>query len=65
MADMNQPARKVFNSQVTNIRGWKELEKGGHFLAWEAAEVLAKDVNAAFQSEEVQKIFGRSTSSKM
>jgi len=49
---------------VTDIRSWRVLEKGGHFLAWEAPEVLAKDVNAAFQTEEVQKMFGM-TPSKM
>lgn len=62
---LKQPVRKAFELQVTKIRGWKVLDKGGHFLAWEAPEVLAKDVDAAFQSEEVQKLFGRSSSSKM
>jgi pimeloyl-ACP methyl ester carboxylesterase len=55
--EIHWPAQKVFEWQVTNIRAWKVLEKGGHFLAWEAPDVLAKDVDQAFQSEEVQNLF--------
>lgn len=60
-----QPAKKVFEHQVTNIRSWRVLDKGGHFLAWEAPEVLAKDVNAAFQTEEIKKLFDNTASSKI
>lgn len=52
-----QPAKKLFAHQLIKIRSWRVLDKGGHYLAWEAPEVLAKDVNEAFQTDEVQKLF--------
>lgn len=55
--EIHWPARRLLEHQVTNIRSWKVLEKGGHFLAWEAPDVLAHDINEAFQTEEVIKIF--------
>jgi hypothetical protein len=38
-----------------NVSSWNVLERGGHFLAAEAPDVLAKDMNRHFSSEEVQR----------
>jgi len=40
--------------QLTDIRSWQVLEKGGHFLALEAPEVLAKDMDNFFQTDEIR-----------
>lgn len=31
--EIHWPVRKVFDMQLTDIRSWKVLKKGGHFLA--------------------------------
>jgi hypothetical protein len=38
-----------------NVSSWNVLERGGHFLAAEAPDVLAKDMDRHFGSEEVQR----------
>jgi epoxide hydrolase len=38
-----------------NVSSWNVLERGGHFLAAEAPDLVAKDVDRHFSSEEVKK----------
>jgi hypothetical protein len=38
----------------TNVSSWNVLEQGGHFLAAEVPDVLARDLDRHFSSEEVK-----------
>ena len=40
------------------------LEKGGHFLALEAAQTLADDMDKHFQTDEIRSLLGLQTSAK-
>jgi len=51
--------------QLSDIRSWTVLQKGGHFLAAEAPEILAADMNKHFQTDEIKKLLGLSSQSKM
>jgi pimeloyl-ACP methyl ester carboxylesterase len=40
--------RKWMERRCSNIVHWNEMEKGGHFAAWEQAEAFVKELRAAF-----------------
>jgi len=56
--EIHWPAKKAFELQLTDIRSWSVLEKGGHFLAAEAPDVLAADMNKHFDNDEIRKLVG-------
>ena len=33
-----------------NLIYWNEVDKGGHFAAWEQPDILADEIRAAFRS---------------
>ena len=45
-----RPSRRWAEKQFTDIRYWNELEKGGHFAAFEQPELFVQEVRAAFRS---------------
>jgi epoxide hydrolase len=43
-------SRRWAESRYTNIVYWNELDKGGHFAAFEQPELFAAEVKAAFEA---------------
>ena len=41
-------SRRWAEKRFPNIVYWNELERGGHFAAWEQPEVFVREVRAAF-----------------
>ncbi len=41
-------ARKWAERRYTNLVYWNELDRGGHFAAWEQPEIFAKELQACF-----------------
>ena len=42
-------SRRWAERQYTNITYWNELDKGGHFAAWEQPELFVQEVRASFR----------------
>jgi hypothetical protein len=63
-SSLSQPAKKAFELQLKDIRAWRVLEKGGHFLALEAAQTLADDMDKHFQTDEIRSLLGLHNSGK-
>jgi pimeloyl-ACP methyl ester carboxylesterase len=40
--------RKWMERRCSNIVHWNQMEKGGHFAAWEQPEAFVKELRAAF-----------------
>jgi epoxide hydrolase len=45
-----RPSRRWPEKQFTDIRYWNELDKGGHFAAFEQPDQFVQEVRAAFRS---------------
>jgi pimeloyl-ACP methyl ester carboxylesterase len=43
-----RPSRRWAEKRMTNIIHWNELDKGGHFAAWEQPELYLKEVRDCF-----------------
>ena len=47
--EIMRPTRKWAEASMHNIIHWNELEKGGHFAAWEQPELYVKEVRDCFR----------------
>ena len=45
-----RPSRRWADKQLTNVQYWNELDKGGHFAAFEQPETFVSEVRACFRS---------------
>jgi pimeloyl-ACP methyl ester carboxylesterase len=45
-----RPSRRWAEKQLTNVHYWNELDKGGHFAAFEQPEAFVDEVRACFRS---------------
>jgi epoxide hydrolase len=45
-----RPSRRWAEKQLTNVHYWNELDKGGHFAAFEQPETYVDEVRACFRS---------------
>jgi pimeloyl-ACP methyl ester carboxylesterase len=45
-----RPSRRWADTQLTNVHYWNELDKGGHFAAFEQPEAFVSEVRACFRS---------------
>ena len=45
-----RPSRRWADAQLTNVHYWNELDKGGHFAAFEQPEAFVSEVRACFRS---------------
>ena len=43
-------AEKLGEQNFHNLIYWNEVDKGGHFAAWEEPELFATEIRAAFRS---------------
>jgi len=48
-AELNRVARRAAERQYNIVR-WTEMERGGHFPAWEQPAAFVRDVRASFGS---------------
>ncbi|KAL7006435.1 hypothetical protein EMMF5_004088 [Cystobasidiomycetes sp. EMM_F5] len=55
--EIHWPVKQAFVEQIPKLRQWQQLDRGGHFLALEAPQVLARDIDEFFQTEEIQQLF--------
>jgi pimeloyl-ACP methyl ester carboxylesterase len=44
-----RPSRRWADKQLTNVQYWNELDKGGHFAAFEQPETFVSEVRACFR----------------
>ncbi len=44
-----RPSRRWADKQLTNVQYWNELDKGGHFAAFEQPEAFVSEVRACFR----------------
>jgi pimeloyl-ACP methyl ester carboxylesterase len=44
-----RPSRRWAEKRFTNIVYWNELEKGGHFAAFEQPEIFVKELRDSFR----------------
>ncbi len=44
-----RPSRRWADKQLTNVHYWNELDKGGHFAAFEQPETFVDEVRASFR----------------
>jgi epoxide hydrolase len=44
-----RPSRRWADKQLTNVHYWNELDKGGHFAAFEQPEAFVSEVRACFR----------------
>ena len=44
-----RPSRRWAEKRFTDIRYWNELDKGGHFAAFEQPELFVDEVRAFFR----------------
>ena len=44
-----RPSRRWAEKRMTNIIHWNELERGGHFAAWEQPELFVKEIRDCFR----------------
>ena len=47
--ELQRPSRRWAEKRFTDIRYWNELDKGGHFAAFEQPELFVDEVRAAFR----------------
>ena len=47
--EIQRPSRRWAEKRFTDIRYWNELDKGGHFAAFEQPELFVDEVRAAFR----------------
>ena len=45
-----RPSRRWADKQLTNVHYWNELDKGGHFAAFEQPEAFVSEIRACFRS---------------
>ena len=45
-----RPSRRWADTQLTNVHYWNELDKGGHFAAFEQPEAFVSEVRACFRA---------------
>jgi pimeloyl-ACP methyl ester carboxylesterase len=45
-----RPSRRWAERQMSNIIHWNELDKGGHFAAWEQPELYVGEVRKCFRT---------------
>jgi epoxide hydrolase len=48
--ELHRPSRRWAEQIYTDIRYWNEVEKGGHFAAFEQPELFVTEIRAAFRS---------------
>ena len=44
------PSRRWAEGRFTDIRHWNELDRGGHFAAFEQPDVFVDEVRAGFRA---------------
>ena len=49
-AEIYRVAKSWGERAFGNLIHWNEVDKGGHFAAWEQAELFASEVRAGFRS---------------
>jgi pimeloyl-ACP methyl ester carboxylesterase len=49
-AEIYQAPRSWGERSFGNLIHWNEVDKGGHFAAWEQPELFAEEIRAAFRS---------------
>ena len=47
--EMPRPSRRWAAKRYTDIRHWNELDKGGHFAAFEQPELFVNEVRSFFR----------------
>ena len=47
--ELQRPSRRWAEKRFTDIRHWNELDKGGHFAAFEQPELFVSEVRAVFR----------------
>ncbi len=47
--EMPRPSRRWAAGRYTDIRHWNELDRGGHFAAFEQPEVFEDEVRSFFR----------------
>jgi pimeloyl-ACP methyl ester carboxylesterase len=47
--EMPRPSRRWAAGRYTDIRHWNELDRGGHFAAFEQPEVFVDEVRSFFR----------------
>ena len=47
--EIMQPTEEWAHAQYTDLRMWREHDRGGHFAAMEQPEVLVRDVREFFR----------------
>lgn len=50
--DLNTPSRRWAETRYKNIFYWNEVERGGHFAAWEQPELFTQELRNCFRSFE-------------
>ena len=48
-AEMPRPSRRWASRRYTDIRHWNELDRGGHFAAYEQPELFVEEVRTFFR----------------
>jgi epoxide hydrolase len=48
--EIRRPSRRWAESRFVNLHWWNELDKGGHFAAFEQPELFVDEVRASFRS---------------
>ena len=48
--EIYQPSRRWAEGGYSNLAYFNEVDKGGHFAAWEQPQLFAEEVRAAFRS---------------
>ena len=48
--DIARPSRRWAQRHLTNIIHWNELDRGGHFAAWEEPELFVDEIRTSFRS---------------
>ena len=45
-----RPSRRWAERQMSNIIHWNELDRGGHFAAWEQPDLYLGEIRACFRN---------------
>jgi pimeloyl-ACP methyl ester carboxylesterase len=48
--ELSRPSRRWAEPRLTDLRSWSEVERGGHFAAFERPETFVAEVRAGFRS---------------
>jgi epoxide hydrolase len=47
--EIRRPSRRWAESRFVNLHSWNELDRGGHFAAFEQRQLFVDEVRAAFR----------------